>query len=631
MSASPTGIQDSHTGAEQHNQSTSQLSIRNAFHESPYAVQVSIDAPNVAEKTLNSEMKKRLTPAVQKRILAPKLVSPHLERKPASKSIVIASKTREVAAGFSASVSEVISSRSQTRIWTDPTQEFQKEEAKILSIIRSQISTTAAFAEMNSYVDGDYTISLRELSMWLPINFPRLNNSIALKLAIKNAKRLQFLQEQQAGSRDALLTKLRSPQQDQRKIELELEELPSFLENLLAFHRIAKLVSSIDPSGELKLTKLEVYGFLTAIRISSSSEIGKGLVQKIGKSSCLSFEELCRISFDMGFLSHDVRNANNQLSREWDFNTQKPDPVPPPVRRIKSHQEVQSEVQAKILKQTRSQDVMSTSIVPYMVKSRLRAIKHRHQHLAHLSESSTSSVASSCVSSLGRYESSNIQSTRPNSANKMTSLWKHGNTPRQSVLHHSPFSLNGDSSLLSRTQRSFEQGSILDTRRQNPLYIDTQNGETIYEMPVMSSTEYMKYCPIAQEVFKRIVNQPEHNPLAFATSRTPRLYGVHTSKPGVMRRDFVCTPQTDTFFHNVDINTRRQYRPCTAGSLENLRAFDERTTEPKPSWCFGAVPWNGKSTDLPKYSGDIGFFEPNQFKKRFDPDRPNSFNNSAWK
>lgn len=627
MDTSPTGIQESRTCVDQHGQSTSEVSIRNAFPESPYAVQVSIDAPNVAEKKLNSEVNKRLTPVMQKRISTPKPVSHHIARVPASKSIIISSKT--VAAGVSSSVSEVISSRSQTEIRTDPTQEFQKEEAKILSIVRSQISTTAAFAEMNSYVDGDCTISLRELGMWLPINLPRFNNAIALKLAIKSAKRLQFLQEQQAGSRDALLTKLSPPEQDQRKIELELEELPSFLENLLAFHRIAKLVSSIDPSSDLKLTKLEVYRFLTAIRVSSSSEIGKGLIHKIGKSSCLSFPELCRISFDLGFVSNDIRDANNQLSREWDFNTKKPDPVPPPVRRIKSHKEVQSEVQAKISKQTRSQDIMSTSIVPYMVKSRLRAIKQRHQHLAHLSESSTSSVAS-CVSSLGRYESSNIQSTRPNSANKMTSLWKHGNTPRQSVLHHSSFSLNGDSSLLSRTQRSFEQGSILDTRRQNPLYIDTQNGETIYEMPIMSSKEYMKYCPIAQEVFKRIVNRPELNPLAFTTSRTPRLYGVHTSKPGVMRRDFVCSSQTDTFFHNVDINTRKQYRPCTAGSLENLRTFDERKTELKP-WCFGAVPWNGKSTDLPKYSGDIGFFEPNQFKKRFDPDRPNSFKNSAWK
>jgi hypothetical protein len=129
----------------------------------------------------------------------------------------------------------------------------------------------------------------------------------------------------------------------------------------------------------------------------------------------------------------------------------------------------------------------------------------------------------------------------------------------------------------------------------------------------------MIHCPIRQQVFKRIVDRQEINPLAFATSRTPRLYGVHTSRPGIVRREFDCSSRTESFFHNADINNRRQYRPCTAQMPESRKKADASSQNLcKPDWSFEAVPWNGKSTDLPKYSGDIGFFEINQFKKRFE-------------
>jgi hypothetical protein len=144
-------------------------------------------------------------------------------------------------------------------------------------------------------------------------------------------------------------------------------------------------------------------------------------------------------------------------------------------------------------------------------------------------------------------------------------------------------------------------------------------------MPVLSSADYMQYCPIGAEVLKRVVDQPEVNPLAFKTSRTPRLYGVHCSKPGITRREFFASSQSNPFFHNVDINIRRQYRPCTAGSLqESIKNNTAKSGQNiKPDWCFGCVPWNGKSSELPKYSGDIGFFEKNTFKQRFDTDIEN--------
>lgn len=511
----------------------------------------------------------------------------------------------------------VSASKTQSKITLDPTQDFEKEELKLLSIVRSQQSTVDAFAAINSYTDGDSIISLRELSSWLPIQFPRFNNTSALKLAIKAATRLHVLNESRAGSKDILLAKMRPPKEDDRKVEMELDELPSFFENLLAYNRIAKLVASIDPSGELKLSKLEVFLFLQAIKVSSKSEVGKGLVEKVNKFGSVSFPELCRISFDLGFMSFEIRNARNQLARAWNFCIEKPEPVAPPKRRIKLHQEVQSEIHSKIVFQTRLQDAMSSSIMPYMVKSRLRAIKNRIRNSSKLAEFSSSSFESS-ISTMG---SAGIATSRPTSAGHISALWKMGNTPRETISQKAPISNNNASSIMSRTQRSFEQGSVLDIHRLNPLYIDTQNGQTIYDMPVLSSREYMNHCPIRQEVFKRIVDQQEINPLAFTTSKTPRLYGVHTSTPGIVRREFDCSSRTESFFHNVDINIRRQYRPCTAGSLEIGKKNTAREqNSPKPNWCFGAVPWNGKSTDLPKYSGDIGFFETNPFKKRLETD-----------
>jgi hypothetical protein len=504
-------------------------------------------------------------------------------------------------------------SKSQSKFTLDPTQDFEKEELKLLSIVRSQQSTVDAFAAMNSYTDGDSIISLRELSSWLPIQFPRFNNTTALKLAIKSATRLHVLDESRAGSKDILLAKMRPPKEDDRKVVLELDELPSFFENLLAYNRISKFVASIDPTGELKLSKLEVFLFLQAIKVSSKSEVGKGLVEKVNNFGSVSFPELCRISFDLGFTSFEIRNARNQLARVWNFCIEKPEPEAPPMRRIKLHEEVQSEMRSKIVFQTRLQDAMSSSIMPYMVKSRLRAIKNRCHNSSKLAE-----LSSSSISTMG---SAGIAPSRPTSAGHISALWKTGNTPRETISQKAPLSTNNASSIMSRTQRSFEQGSVLDIRRLNPLYIDTQNGQTIYDMPVLSSREYMDHCPIRQEVFKRIVDQQEINPFAFTTSRTPRLYGVHTSTPGIVRREFDCSSRTESFFHNADINIRRQYRPCTAERLETGKSNAARKqNSPKPNWCYGAVSWNGKSTDLPKYSGDIGFFETNQFKKRFETD-----------
>jgi hypothetical protein len=496
---------------------------------------------------------------------------------------------------------------------TDPLEAFDKEESKILNIVRCQQTTVLAFSEMNSYTDGDLTISLRELSYWLPINLPRLNNLMATKLAIKNAHKISNFQESRARSREQLLSKMLSSKKDVKKDSLDMNEIPSFLQNLLAYHRVLNLVSRIDPSGELKLTKLEVFLFLKSIRISSSSESGKGLLAKIDASGSISFAEMCRISFDLGFFSFEVNDAIVRLSSSWNFDIQKPEPKPPIVRKIKSHEEVFSEMQTKILKQTRAQDVMSASIVPYMVKSRLREIKQR-QMSSSLSGNMSASPLTSCQASNGIF--TNAGALAPKPCGNISSLWGQGSTPRQ-INSQTSTSLMISPSIASRTQRSFEQGSILDSRRQNPLYIDTENGETIYDMPVHKFDEYMKLCPMAQEPFKRVINQPELNPLAFATSRTPRLYGVHTPRPGVVRRDFVCSSVSNTFFHNADINLRRQYRPCTAGSLRPGRNSAKEESN-MPGWCFGAVPWNGKSTELPKYSGDIGYFEPNQYKKRLE-------------
>jgi hypothetical protein len=503
----------------------------------------------------------------------------------------------------------------------DPTREF---ELKILDIVRSQQDTIFVFDCMNSYVDGDNTISIRELSVWLPIKLSRLDNVAALKLAIKNAQKLPCIQESKAGSRDSLLAKLVPPPKDDRKKNLELEELPSFFENLLAYHRIAKIVSSIDPSGLLQLTKLEIFLFLKAIGISSSSEIGKGLIQKVNHSGCITFLELCRISYDLGFSSTEIRQSIINLSKVWDFSIEKPRPRPPLVRRIKPHDEVQKEMHKKILQQTRRQDSFSAAVVPYMVKSRLREIKQRQCSRLNSADASASSV----ISHRSIKEHVTIisgNSERPNSAGKTCALWKQGSTPRHIHQQKSSFTLFSEPSLVSLTQRSFEQGSILDTRRQNPLFIDVENGQTIYDMPVLSSADYMQYCPIGAEVLKRVVDQPEVNPLAFKTSRTPRLYGVHCSKPGITRREFFASSQSNPFFHNVDINIRRQYRPCTAGSLqESIKNNTAKSGQNiKPDWCFGCVPWNGKSSELPKYSGDIGFFEKNTFKQRFDTDIEN--------
>jgi hypothetical protein len=611
MESSTTGIQETKIDAEKHDKSPSKFNAPNAFLVSPYHIESSIGS-TIAQQGVQSKSEMAGTLATQKRN-APSAMIPARHKTQAADS-KLNHKEPKVRVVARMVASALPSSRSQFKNDRDPTMEFPKEEEKILSIVSSQTSTAAAFAQMNSFVDGDLTISMRELSVWLPIHLPKLSDKHALKLAIKTAKKLHYLQDSEAKSRDSILAKLRTPEKDDKKVDLELEELPSFLENLLAYNRIARLVSSIDPSGELKLTKLEVHLFLTAIKISSSSEIGKGLIEKIRKSGCVVLPELCRISLEYGFLSLDIRDSNNQLAINWDSNIAKPIPKPPPIRRIKSHEEVQSEMHSKILKETRCQDVMSSSVVSYMVNSRLRAIKQRVQHDLRVSESSVSSEAS-CTPSFAN-------SSRPSSAARMAALWKQGSTPRHTCLSSSASSLINDSSLLSRTQRSFEKGTSFDGRRQNPFYVDTQNGETIYDMPVLSSKEYMQHCPIAQEVFKRIIDQPEMNPLAFTTSRTPRLYGVHTAKPGVVRRNFSCGSQPEMFFHNVDVNIRRQYRPCTAGSLQTNGSLDENRDSKKPVWCFGAVPWNGKSTDLPKYSGDIGYFEPTHFRKRFD--------SSAW-
>jgi hypothetical protein len=498
---------------------------------------------------------------------------------------------------------------------TDPLLVFEREESKILNIVCCQQTTVLAFSEMNSYTDGDLTISLRELSYWLPIHLPRLNNLMATKLAIKNAHKIRNFQDSRARSKEQLLSKILSSKNAVKKDSLDLDEIPSFLQNLLAYHRILNLVSGIDPSGEFKLTKLEVFLFLKSIRMPSSSESGKGLLAKIDASGSISFAEMCGISFDLGFISFEVNDAIVRLSSSWDFDIQEPPPRPPVVRKIKSHEEVFSEMQSKILKQTRAQDVMSASIVPYMVKSRLRELKQR-QRSSSLPGNLSASPLTSCKA--GSFTNAGTTASKPSSGN-ISTLWGQGSTPRQISSQISAASLMISPSFASRTQRSFEQGSILDSRRQNPLYIDTENGETIYDMPVHKFDEYMKLCPMAQEPFKRVIDQPELNPLAFATSRTPRLYGVHTPRPGVVRRDFVCSSLSNTFFHNVDINLRRQYRPCTAGTLRPSRNSAKEAQEPNmPGWCFGAVPWNGKSTELPKYSGDIGYFEPNQYTKRLD-------------
>jgi hypothetical protein len=588
---------------------------QNTISVSPYDYKSNIGSSITTQHAVLSKSEKEGTLTGPKRIVASAIIPARREPQhaaTASKSNDKEPKTRAVAR---MAASSLPSSRPHFHNDCDPTMEFPKEESKILSIVSSQPSTAAAFAQMNSFVDGDMTISLRELSVWLPIHLPKLSCKHAVKLAIKTAKKLQILRDHsQARSRESILAKLRPQEKDEKKVDLEFEELPSFLENLLAYNRIARLVSGIDPSGELKLTKLEVYLFLSAIKISSSSEIGKGLIERISESGYVLFPELCRIAFEYGFVSLDIRDSINQLAGNWDSNIEKPNPKPPPVRRIKSHEEVQSAMHSKIVKATRCQDVMSSSVVSYMVKSRLRAIKQRVQQDSIMSEASVSSVAT-CTPSFAK-------SSRPNSAARVTALWKQGSTPRQTSLSTSGSSLVTDSSLASRTQRLFEKGSIFDSRRQNPLYVDTQNGETIYDMPVLSSKDYMQHCPIAQEVFKRIIDQPEVNPLAFTTSRTPRLYGVHTSKPGIVRRNFVCGSRPETYFHNVDVNIRKQYRPCTAGSLQTNGSVDATNSSKKPVWCFGAVPWNGKSTDLPKYSGDIGYFEPSHFHKRFD--------SSAW-
>jgi hypothetical protein len=513
-------------------------------------------------------------------------------------------KSEKVKSSDGKSIKVVAASlRSRCKTEADFVQAFEREESKILNIVRCQKTTVLAFSQMNSYTDGDLTISLRELSYWQSIALPKLDNLKATKLAIKNARSIRYSQESLAGSRDLILAKMASPKCDVKKLSVDLDEIPSFLQNLLAYHRILNLVSSIDPSSDLKLTKLEIILFLKSIRMSSSSEIGKGLIAKIAASGSISFAELCRISFDLGFVSLDIKDSISQLSRSWDFHMQKPAPKPPIVRRIKSHDEVFAEMQSKILKQTRDQDTMSASIVPYMVKSRLHKIKQRQRQQSLSADVSVSALAGLSKSQL---------------CGTIGALWGQGDTPRNS--QSSAISLMTSPTIASRTQRSFEQGSVMDSRRKNPLYVDTQNGETIYDMPVYTFDEYMKHCPIADEPFKRIVDQQELNPLAFATSRTPRLYGLHTHRPGVVRRDFFCSSQSNTFFHNVDINIRRQYRPCTAGSVRPLQNSSKEAEDYiMPGWCFGAVPWNGKSTELPKYSGDIGYFEPNQFKKRFNP------------
>ncbi len=586
---------------------TSQTKVENAFVASPYdfrtsSIEMKLDTQPKAEVSVTAQMKQ-----------------PSPKRNPnCDKGTNLCKTTKQrievIPVGIPAKYS--CASKTEIKNATDPTEDFAKEESKILSIVGSQSTTVQAFAAMNSYIDGDAVISIRELSTWLPINFPKLNNTEAMKLAIRNSTHLQVKNEEKSGSKDILLAKIGHPLNEDRKSDLEIDEIPSFLENLLAYHRIAKLVFRIDPSGELKLTKLEVFLFLKAIKMASTTEVAKGLIAKISKSGSVSFPELCRISFDLGFTSLEIRNANNDLACAWNFTFEMPKPRAPPKRRIKSHNEVRSEMHSKIVSQTRSQDAMASSILPYMVKSRLRAIKQRQREASHCFDELSSSSFQTVVGSM---DAACQETSRPNSAGHINSLWKRGNTPRQIISQKIPFSKDIESSLISRTQRSFEQGSILDSRRQSPLFIDTQNGQSIYDIPILSSREYMKHCPIGQVAFKRIVEQQEVNPLAFTTSRTPRLYGVHTQTPGIVRRDFDCSSQTEAFFHNADFNIRRQYRPCTAAKLQTSKNEMANTNNlQKSSWCFGAVPWNGKSTELPKYSGDIGFFEPNQFKKRFD-------------
>ena len=516
------------------------------------------------------------------------------------------------------------SARSLSKEVVHPADEFKQEEAKILAIIDTQQSVMAVYAEISAYSAGSNAcISLRELSAWLPIKLSTLRNTRAINLAFKNAKRLQYLQESKVAAKELLLIKLRPPVHGDRKLFLELEELPSFLENLIAYHRIAKLVERLDPSPDLQLSKLEIYLFLKAIGLSFDCEIGKGVIQKVEASGRISFPELCKISFDLGFTNLEIRDKYNALSKVWNFDIEKPVPKEPLVKAIKTHEEVRSRMRRKIRNQTRSQDVMASTVLPYMIKSQLRQKKQMLRDLSPQAESSSSSIASG-VSGVGRIGTSSGSSTRPNSAGIGASLWKHGNTPRETPVPICSAALMTPTSLFSRTQRSFEQGSILDSRRQSPLFVDTENGETVYDIPSLSYSERLKHCPIAKEVFKRIVDRPGLNPFAFSTSRTPRLYGLHTSKPGITRREFICVPPSDSFFHNCDINLRKSYRPCTAGSLQSSAKTDaDVENKLKPSWCSGGVPWNGKSTELPKYRGDIGFFEPNQFKKRFDTDMGN--------
>jgi hypothetical protein len=360
------GVQEVETGVEKHG---SELQMPTVFPVSPYALHSSAESPTIMQRI-----------PVAKTIISTPAIIParHDLRGPAAaKCVKYEPKLKAVVKMVSSSAT---SARLQKKNEANPTLEFQKEESKMLAIVCSQESTTAAFVQMNSFADGDSTISLRELGVWLPIYLPRLDNAFALKLAIKNAKKLRCLQESRVGTRELLLAKLHPPDKDEKKGSVEIEELPSFFLNLLAYHRIAKLVSAIDPSGELKLTRLEVFLFLSAIRVSSSSEIGKGVIQKVGKTGCISFAELCRISLELGFVSFCLHESNAQLASKWDFSMKQPDPKPPIVRRIKTREEVRSEMLSKILKQTRDQDLMSSSVVPYMV---LRTTHHT-PHTLHL-------------------------------------------------------------------------------------------------------------------------------------------------------------------------------------------------------------------------------------------------------
>ncbi len=580
-------------------ESTSQIKNVTAF-VSPY----DFNTPQL-DIGMNVQPTRKVSVPVQMKTLKPNRSPEAL----ASAQVCKATNRRSIVVQTRASRSP----KSELSSQSGPTKIFEKEELKILSIIGSQQATVDVFAAINSYTDCDSVISIRELSTWLPIQFPRFGNTTALKLAIKNAAHLQHKNEMISGSKDLLLAKMRPRMNEQRKINLEIHELPIFFENLLAYNRIANLLSRIVPNPELKLTKLELYSFLKATNVASNSQVAQGLLAQISNAGSVSFAEMCRISFDLGFMSLDIREANNRLSHEWDSNIEKPKPRHPPVRKIKSHNEIQSEMHSKIVSQTRCQDAMSSSVMPYMVKSRLRIIKQRQKKkCSSLAELSCSSFESH----FSVVDVASAATSRPNSAGRITSLWKRGSTPRDFILQNN---MSSESSLISRTQRSIEQGSNIDTRRSNPLYIDTQNGQTVYDIPVLSAEEYLKHCPMGQDVFKRIVDQQGVNPFAFTTSRSTRLYGVHTSRPGIVRPDFDCSFETNKFFHNVDINIRRQYRPCTAAKLQTSTNDTTKTNiVRKPSWCIGAVPWNGKSTELPKYSGDIGFFEPNVFQKRFD-------------